>query len=96
MSKVLFEAEGVSRGDGEAPENAVAVASVPARVICSNWGRPGASCRVWRARGLQSPPLGNLHLWTSTSGRSWVQSSELKAAPEAKQRSVTCPGGEQW
>lgn len=36
MSTVLFEAEGVSRGDREGRENVVAAASFPARVTCSN------------------------------------------------------------
>lgn len=92
---MLFEAEGVSRGDREAPENAVAAASFLARVTCSNWRRPGASCCVWRVHGLQ-PPVGNLHLWTSISAQSWVQTPELKSAPEAKQHKVTCPRAEQW
>lgn len=36
MNKVLFEAEGTSRGDRVDPENVAAAAPFPARVTCSD------------------------------------------------------------
>lgn len=40
MTKVLFEAQGVSRGDKEEPANVVAAASFPAKVTCSkSWSQ---------------------------------------------------------